>query len=152
VGQAWRIVKESRAVEAFSGEGAVRYGGRWNSRGTRLVYTSSTRALAMLELLVHLNPPIHFRMVVIRVEFPDALVERLPSTALAGGWREAPPPPATKVIGDQWVREARSAVLEPPSVIVPEESNYLLNPAHPQFAQITIGPAELFSLDPRLLT
>ena len=151
MGQAWRIVKDSRASEAFSGEGALRHGGRWNSRGTRLVYASSTRALAALELLVHLNPPVHFRLVVMRIDFDHALVERLPATSLPKRWREEPPPRATQAIGDQWVRESRSPVLELPSVIVPEESNYLFNPAHPQFTKFFIGPPQLFSLDPRLL-
>ncbi|MCB1079902.1 MAG: RES family NAD+ phosphorylase, partial [Verrucomicrobiae bacterium] len=61
------------------------------------------------------------------------------------------PPPSTKDIGDLWVRQARSAVLELPSVIIPTEPNYLLNPSHPDFKKIVIGKAEPFAFDPRLL-
>ena len=147
--QAWRIVKEKHAATAFSGEGARLYGGRWNSPGTSVVYTSGSKALAALESLVHLNPPVIFKYVAIPIDFDDALVEKV--AALPADWTEAPPPPATKDIGDLWVREARSAVLELPSVIIPGEPNYLLNPAHPNFKKISLGKPEPFSFDPRLL-
>ena len=147
--QAWRIVKAKHAATAFSGEGSRLYGGRWNSAGVSLVYTSSTRALAALESLVHLNPPVVFTYAAIPIEFDAALVEKF--TALPPGWTGSPAPPSTRAIGDLWAREARSAVLELPSVIIPGESNYLLNPAHPAFKKIVIGKAEPFSFDPRLL-
>ncbi|MCB1228081.1 MAG: RES family NAD+ phosphorylase [Verrucomicrobiales bacterium] len=147
--QAWRIVKEKHAATAFSGEGARLYGGRGNSAGKSVVYTSGSKALAALESLVHLNPPVIFKYVAIPIEFDDTLVEKV--TELPADWTEEPPPPATKDIGDLWVKEARSAVLELPSVIIPGEPNYLLNPAHPDFKKITIGMPEPFSFDPRLL-
>jgi RES domain-containing protein len=148
--QAWRIVKAKHAGTAFSGEGAAHTGGRWNSRGVRVVYTSSTRSLAALENLVHLNPPILFHYVAFRVRFDSALLEKL-AHSLPDDWREQPPPPSTRALGDRWASEARSAVLEVPSVIIPGEVNYLLNPAHPQFRKIIIGKAEPFAFDPRLL-
>ncbi len=147
--QAWRIVKTKHAATAFSGEGARLYGGRWNSVGTSMVYTSGSKALAALESLVHLNPPVIFKYVAIPIAFDDALVEKV--VALPADWTEEPTPPATTVIGDLWVKEARSAVLELPSVIIPGEPNYLLNPAHPDFKKIVIGNPEPFSFDPRLL-
>ena len=106
-------------------------------------------ALAALESLVHLNPPVVFTYAAIPIEFDAALVEKF--TALPPGWTGSPAPPSTRAIGDLWAREARSAVLELPSVIIPGESNYLLNPAHPAFKKIVIGKAEPFSFDPRLL-
>ncbi len=87
--EAWRIVKEKHAGTAFSGEGAAKTGGRWNSRGVAVVYTSSTKALAALETLVHLNPPMVFKYVVIRIEFEDALVEHAPLKKLSKDWRVA---------------------------------------------------------------
>ena len=152
MGQAWRIVKARHAATAFSGEGASRGGGRWNSRGVWVVYASGTTSLAALETLVHLNPPVLFKHVTFRIEFDDALVEQLDPTALPADWTEEPPPPSTKNIGDRWVIELRSAVLELPSVIIPGEPNYLLNPAHPDFKKIIVGKPEPFSFDPRLLT
>ena len=147
--QAWRMVKEKHAATAFLGEGAWLYGGRWNSAGTRVVYTSGSQALAALESLVHLNPPVIFKYLAIPIEFDDALVEKV--AALPADWTEEPPPPATKAIGDLWVKKARSAVLELPSVIILGEPNYLLNPAHPDFQKIIIGKPQPFSFDPRLL-
>jgi RES domain-containing protein len=148
---AWRIVKEKHATTAFDGEGAWRFGGRWNSQGTRVVYTSGSLSLAALETLVHLNPPVPFRYVALRIQFDTALVETLSVADLPGEWMEEPPPPSTKTIGEQWVKQARSAVLELPSVIIPTESNFLLNPAHPDFKKIKIGKPAPFSWDPRLL-
>ena len=147
--QAWRIVKEKHAAAAFAGEGAGVHGGRWNSPGTGVVYTSGSKALAALESLVHLNPPVIFRYVAILVEFDRAHVETV--AALPVDSRDEPPPPSTKRIGDVWVREARSAVIEVPSVVIRGEPNYLLNPAHPDFREISIGKPEAFSFDPRLL-
>lgn len=149
--RAWRIVKEKHSATAFDGEGARLFGGRWNSRGTRLVYASATLALAALENLVHLNPPVAFKYVAIPIEFDEALVETVAASDLPADWTEEPPPPSTAEIGDLWVKESRSAVLELPSVIIHAEPNYLFNPAHPDFKKIIIGKSQPFSFDPRLL-
>lgn len=148
---AWRIVKERRAATAFSGKGAADYGGRWNSKGVAVVYASSSKSLAALENLVHLNPPVIFRYVAFPVTFDPGWVEVFPSKNLPAGWRLEPPSPATQQIGDRWVNTARSAVLAVPSVIIPGESNFLLNPAHPNFKKIVIGRPEPFAFDARLL-
>ena len=149
--EAWRIIKAQHAVSAFSGRGAADYGGRWNSRSVAVVYASQAKSLAVLESLVHLNPPVPFRYTAFHLEFPAACMERFPLAQLPTDWRTEPPPPATQQIGDQWVRAARSAVLALPSVIIPSEANYMLNPAHPDFTKIIISPAEPFAFDPRLL-
>lgn len=149
--RAWRIVKENHASSAFDGEGAWRFGGRWNSPGTRVVYTSATVALAALESLVHLNPPVAFKYVAIPVDFDQTLVEVVPHADLPADWTGQPPPPSTMGVGDLWVKQARSVVLDLPSVIVQSESNYLLNPQHPDFKKLTFGKPERFSFDPRLL-
>ena len=147
--QAWRIVKERHAATAFDGEGARICGGRWNSVGTRLVYVSGYKALAALETLIHLNPPVVFKYIAFPVEFDESLVEKV--TLLPADWTEEPPPVSTMKIGDLWVKEARSPVLEIPSVIIHSEPNYLINPSHADFKKIVIGKAEPFSFDPRLL-
>ena len=149
--EGWRSVKEKHATTAFTGEGAAKTGGRWNSRGVFLVYTSATKSLAILESLVHLNPPVLFKYVAFPVRFDDALLEIFPVRNLPADWRTEPPPPTTKAIGDDWVKAARSAVLALPSVIT-GDTNYLLNPTHPDFKKITIGKPEPFVFDPRLLT
>jgi RES domain-containing protein len=116
-----------------------------------VVYTSGTKSLAIRESLVHLNPPIRFTYVAISVKFDDGLLEAFPAKELSADWRSEPPPPSTKAIGDAWVKSARTPVLALPSVIT-GETNYLLNPAQPDFKKIRLGKPEAFSFDPRLLT
>ena len=149
--RAWRIVRERHADSAFSGEGAFRVGGRWNSRGTRVVYSSASQALAVLESLVHLNPPVVFRYVSFAIEFDEELVMEVGADLLPANWREQPVPPSTRALGDAWIRSKKSAVLAVPSVVVPGEANYLLNPLHPEFGQVVIHEPVPYAFDSRLL-
>jgi RES domain-containing protein len=148
----WRIVPKERANDAFIGEGARRFGGRWNSVGTAVIYGSESKALAALEQLVHLNPRTPNSYLAFRFRFSDSLAEHFPAKNLPEDWRQEPPPSSTQQIGDLWVRGLRSAVLIVPSIIITAESNLLLNPAHPDFKKITIERPEDFSFDLRLLT
>ena len=148
---AWRIVKASHADRAFTGEGAWHTGGRWNSPGVSMVYASEHKSLAVLEILVHLDPQDALHQLTYRIEFDEALVEHLSRDRLPAGWREEMPARAARELGNAWVRENRSAVLAVPSVIIPEELNYLLNPAHPGFKKISIGKPTPFTFDSRLL-
>jgi len=148
---AWRIVKAAHAATAFDGEGAFRFGGRWNSPGTRVVYCSANLSLAALENLVHLNPPVPFKYAAIGLEFDARVVETVDAESLPVDWTSEPPPPSTMEIGDRWVKGGRSAVLEIPSAIIPGESNFLLNPSHRDFRRITLRKPVAFSFDPRLL-
>jgi RES domain-containing protein len=153
--EAWRITKAADIQNAFSGEGARLYGGRWNSKGTPMVYVASTRSLAMLEILVHVRnapqPANSTPYNLYSVRFDESLLEELSLSQLSSDWDLEPPTRASKSIGDEWVNAARTPVLSVPSVVVPEEANYLLNPAHPLFGRIHIGPPIPYTLDRRLL-
>ena len=148
---AWRITARRDPAGAFDGEGARLFGGRWNRVGTRMVYASEHLSLAALELLVHLDaedaPARLFRF---RCELPDDAVERLPRTRLPRRWREYPAPEATAALGSEWAARGEALALAVPSAVVPEELNYLLNPAHPRFAELALSPGEPFSFDPRV--
>jgi RES domain-containing protein len=147
----WRIVKSRYAVAAFDGEGARLYGGRWNSPGTRMVYTAQSQALAILEILVHLERAgILPSYSLCAAHFEEDLVEALDPEALPDNWRSYPSSSGLRAIGDAWVAEQTSAVLEVPSVIVDDESNYLINPAHPDFFSITTSEPRPFEFDARL--
>lgn len=148
---AWRIVKNRHADTAFTGEGAARFGGRWNSRGVAVVYTSATRSLAALETLVHLNPPVLFSYKIIGIRFREELLEHLSSAQLPADWRAEPPVQSTMRLVDRWAREERSAVLAVPSAVIPAELNYLLNPGHRDFKKIQLGEPEDFAFDARLI-
>jgi RES domain-containing protein len=148
----WRIVKEKFLASAFSGEGAAEFGGRWNLPGTRMAYTSESRSLAALELLVHLNPPVLFKYKAIRIQFGEALVERLSPLELPPEWQAEPPSLLTQRLGSRWASGARSAILAVPSAIIPEETNFLVNPLHADFPRIKIEPAGDFAFDARLIS
>jgi RES domain-containing protein len=145
--RSFRLTSRKHAATAFDGEGARLYGGRWNSEGTPMVYTAETLALATCEWRVHLDawppPP----MVMIPVEFDPALVwepKNLPLT-----WNTVPPSLESAHFGDAWVADKRSVILRVPSAVVPGESNYLINPRHPDFAQLRIGTPSEYLPDPR---
>ena len=149
----WRVVKRTHAATAFDGKAAQRFGGRWNSPGRRAVYASATKSLAVLEVLVHieiLGRPLP-RFVAFTFDVEDRFVDRLPAARLPRHWRAAGGMPATQRIGDEWLGSGHALALAVPSAIVPEESNYLLNPAHPAFGRLRFGRSEPFLLDPRLI-
>lgn len=147
----WRITRESRTATAFDGEGARLYGGRWNSPGTAVVYTAQSESLAALELLVHLQASHLLKSYYsIPAKFDDPLVEVVESAALPDDWKRFPAPVVLQEIGDQWVAEGRSAVLQVPSAVVPTEKNFLINPTHADFTRVTIGLPRPFEFDPRL--
>jgi RES domain-containing protein len=148
----WRIGSIRYADQAFSGEGARLYGGRWNHRGTRVVYTSATLSLAALELFVHLDTDlIPEHLVAVSAEIPsDLRVDELQSGDLPAAWRSYPAPERLQDLGTRWLLEERTAVLSVPSAVVPSERNFLLNPAHRDFARILTHEPRPFRFDPRM--
>ena len=148
---AWRIVRASRAETAFTGEGPWRYGGRWNSPGARVVYVSEHQSTAALEVFANRVPfVLQEKYKAFGLEWPDNLTEIFPAKKLPANWRAFPPPAETKEIGDRWVQERRSAVLALPSAISPADTNFLLNPEHPDFKRIRVASPIDFEFDPRL--
>jgi RES domain-containing protein len=145
------MVPQGRGLDqAFSGEGARLFGGRWNSIGTPVVYTSESIALATLELCVHIDKEVNLKEYrVFPVTFSVDLVKIVDS--LPEGWNYDPILPAPRKIGDDWASENSSPALKVPSVIVPSEYNYILNPKHPDFQDIQIGEVRPFEIDPRLI-
>ena len=149
---AWRIVKTKYLNEAFDGEGARLYGGRWNSPGNRAVYVAEHASQAILEVLVHLESSSALSAYsLVKVEFDESLIEELANEELPPNWRRSPPPLEVQSIGDRWIDEARSVVLKVPSAVLPIESAYLFNPRHPEFESIRISAPMPFSFDKRLL-
>lgn len=139
-------------ANAFDGEGARQNGGRWNSPGTAVVYASETLALALLEVLVRLQAsPLLESYSRFEVTFDEALVRSIEMSDLPDNWRSDPAPSQLKWIGDEWVANQDSAILQVPSAIVSVEGhNYLLNPHHSDFPLITVGPPNPVEFDPRL--
>jgi len=148
----WRLIKREHAAVAFDGEGARRYGGRWNHKGTAVIYTADSMALAALELFIHLGREgLHLSFVYYRVSIPDDLkITRVGPRSLPGDWRKHPAPTSTRDIGSAWAGSQKTAVLQVPSALVPHGYNFLLNPRHRDFARLKISKPEPFGFDQRM--
>jgi RES domain-containing protein len=150
---AYRLTKTRYVDSALSGEGARIAGGRWNHPGVRIVYAAQSVALATLEIMVHLEDyalMIHSYSVV-PLRFPAEIVEPLSPKELYPGWDHPTAGEASKRVGDAWARSGRSAVLAVPSVVVRGETNFLLNPAHPEFGRVEAQAPAGLRVDPRLV-
>jgi RES domain-containing protein len=100
----YRLSGKAHRATAFTGEDARLAGGRWNHKGTRVVYCSESRALAAMELFVNLDPSLTPpELVFIAVDVPDGIITRLDIAALPSGWRAYPAPDAVKDIGTEWI-------------------------------------------------
>lgn len=147
----YRLCAPKHAKSPLDGEGARLFGGRWNPRGHAMVYTSEHLSLAVLEVLVHLEPAqLKPARVAIAVDVPDRDVELLDLDALPKQWRGARAQRALQELGLAWLREGRSLALKVPSAVIPQEHNVLLNPSHPRHPRLTPDTGEPFSFDPRL--
>ncbi|VGO20090.1 RES family NAD+ phosphorylase [Pontiella sulfatireligans] len=149
---AWRLVHKKYMHSAFSGQGARLAGGRWNAEGHAVVYTAGSLSLALLEIIVHLEFKEALKLYkAIPVDIPDSLLQSIDPAKLPDGWSASPPQPCTQFIGNCWMERLSTVALRVPSAIVPNESNYLLNPAHPEFSQIKVGEPIDLPVDPRVL-
>jgi len=136
----------------MGGRGGLFTSGRWHTRGRRVIYASSSLALAALETLVHVDraelPP---DLVQIELDVPDALeIERIDQAALPQGWRRYPAPEALQHLGDEWLERQRTLVLRVPSAVIPEEDNCLVNPAHADARRLAVISTRAFVYDVRL--
>ncbi len=140
----------SRLYAADSGEGAKRFGGRWNLPGTPVIYTSATRSLAALEIIVHYGAiPSEYQVIVIDV--PRSLtIETIELNDLPDGWPDEDSGRETANRGTEWARSLRTAALCVPSAAIRSENNYILNPLHPEFGTIRFDVPKTEHIDKRL--
>jgi RES domain-containing protein len=152
----WRIASDTRDYEAddMSGAGARKTGGRWNEVGLPMVYAASSRALACLETIVHLNAGgLPLNRYLVEIAIPDAVWAAAEIAVLEAivGWDAEPAGRASIAFGTQWAKSQRSALLVVPSVIVPEENNLLINPAHAGAEQVIARKLRKWLYDPRMV-
>lgn len=152
----FRIEREKYLPTTLKGIGAaLSEGFRWNSANTNLVYTAESRALATLEIAVHLDltsdlPTDRFY---VELFIPDEIeILDLPLESLPEDWDSKPPLLETQYIGDDFVLQNQALVLRVPSSIIPQEYNYLINPHHPEIKKIKIISTEKLIFDHRLQT
>jgi RES domain-containing protein len=151
----WRLCRAPYAAEAFNGEGARRFGGRWNSRGVPMVYTSTSLSLAAIELFVHLEPnQTPTDLVYFSAELPEGEPARTiqPSQLAADWWTDEPASDGAtaREMGDGWIRDLTSLALMVPSVPIRSEWNVLINPLHPRMRELRIEAPQPFVFDARM--
>ena len=147
----WRISHKNYASDIFSGEGARRFGGRFNRPGSSVIYCSCTLSLALLEILVQVDDwEFLSSCVYMYADVPKDLVFEAQLDTLPSDWDARPVRSGSQRYGDDWLQSRTSLVLKVPSVILPMESNYLINPDHPAYSEIIRSDVEVLPLDQRL--
>ena len=152
----YRMCREKRAQsleEAFNGVGASKIGGRWNPRGMPATYTSESTSLALLEILVHADlEDLPDDLVCVSAHIPDSVnVYELSISNLPKNWRNIDPAPSSLVtIGKNWIEKGEFLLMSIPSVIIPGERNFIVNPEHIEFSKLSDLKVQSFTIDPRL--
>ena len=148
----FRLCSPQWAPSALSGEGARKYGGRWNSPGHAMVYLGESRALTALELLVHLPSPKSRTKLftLLEIALPANTIETLSPLNLPHDWQASPAQQASMTVGNDWLFSQQSLALRVPSALLREESIILLNPLHPDFKNVRTISQRTFQFDERL--
>lgn len=145
-----------RYAHDIKGLGAKKYGGRWNSKGIAMLYTAPDPATCMIEFMVHIKEPRLFpnNQVLVELSVPDSLAtfKRLTANSLPQNWDSTPGPITLKSLGDKFVERGKHLVLSVPSVPVPKARNYLLNPLHANFKQVSLVEITSYPFEERLMT
>ena len=146
-------LSSSRYAEDLTGRGAELYGGRWNSIGTPVVYTASSRALAMAEVAVHLHiQKVPKDMMMVELYLSEDSITSLPFQELKNNWQMFPYSIQTQQIGDDFVRENRFLVLKVPSAVVNGDFNFLINPRHVELPIVKVVSLSPFRFDSRIFS
>ena len=151
-----RVFRLSKSKYAYdlSGKGAELAGGRWNSKGKAVLYTSQSRALCTAEIAVHTplgNIPTEYEL--IEITLPDTIeVQEIEISSLPSDWKSIPHSHATQKLGDIFLAENKFLVLKVPSAVVQGDFNFLINPSHRSFNEVEITLTEAFDFDARLFS
>lgn len=142
----------NKYAKALNGKGAARSNNRWNSKGTEIIYTSESRALALAEVAVHLSvAAIPSDFVMLEIEIPDNLtIETVRIDSLQEDWDLFPNTSDTQLIGDRFIEHGKLLILKVPSAVVPGDFNFLINPNHKDFKKIKVKTVIDFRIDQRL--
>lgn len=145
----YRITGKAHSSD-LSGTGAAMFGGRWNKKGTPVLYTGESKDIALLETIVHLPPLLSPKLDILTIEIPDDSVFSLDVKQLPSNWKMYPAPVILSEIGEQWIREAKFIAMKVPSSIIHTSYNYILNCRHPEYAKVKLISLQNFEFDSRL--
>ncbi len=150
--EVFRITQEQFADD-LTGNGARLFGGRWNNEGLFALYTSSSRSLALLETLAHTPAKMLgvriYNLITVSIQ-DDMIAEQILISSLPSGWDEPDTRPVTKKLGDKFLRDKKKLLIAVPSVLMPEESNYILNPLHTDMRKVKIINKRRIYFDKRM--
>ena len=146
----YRITKSIHAAE-ISGNGAALFPGRWNKKGTPVLYSGENKEIALLETIVHAPPMIVPDYTLLTIKIPDNSLTELKISSLPSNWFNYPAPSILADIGENWLKLGKSLALKLPSCILPSSSIIILNCVHPSFSKVKIIAQSKFYLDPRLI-
>jgi RES domain-containing protein len=144
-------ISKCEYINDLNGTGAANYPGRWHSKGTYILYTAATPSLALLESVVHISNIAVASYCMICLSVPEESMQEITAQQLPPDWFVNPPPDVLKNLGNRFVRENKYLVLKVPSAIMPEESNFLLNPSHDDFRKISVIYTRNIPIDERFL-
>lgn len=144
-------ITTARYANDLSGRGAEKAGGRWNQKGYPVLYTCQSRALAAMELAVHIAlSTIEHDYKILSIEVPETPVYVFPEEQLPSDWKQFPFPQSTQWVGTQWLSDGEYLIMKVPSVVIEGDFNFLINPLHPLFRDISILESKVFEFDTRL--
>ena len=147
----YRITNRKRALD-IHGTGAALYPGRWNKKGTPVLYTGATKEIALLENIVHVPPLIVPDLDILTIEIPDDSITELKVSDLPLNWSRYPAPIILAEIGNSWILKGETIALRVPSSIIHTSVNYILNCNHKDYKKVKVLEHSHFSFDPRLTT
>ncbi len=146
----YRITKRSQASD-ISGTGAALHPGRWNVKGTPVLYTGENKEIALLENIVHIPPMLVPKLDILKIELPDDSITQLNPEDLPTNWAQFPAPTILSEIGQKWVEEGKTIGLKVPSSIIHSSYNIILNCSHSDYhSQVKIRDQRAFYFDSRL--
>jgi len=145
----YRITKKKRASD-IHGTGAVLYPGRWNKKGTPVLYTGETKDIALLENIVHTPPMFLPDLDILTIEIPDDSITEIKESDLPANWFKYPAPAILAEIGEEWVAKGDTIALKVPSSVIPTSFNYILNCNHKDYHKVKVLDHKQFRFDPRL--
>jgi RES domain-containing protein len=135
----------------LTGRGAAMFGGRWNKKGSPVLYTGENKEIALLETLVHTPSLLIPELDILTLDIPDNSITAIEITDLPKNWAVYPAPVILSEIGERWVREYKTIALKVPSCIIYSAHNYILNCRHPEYSKIRLIDQKKFKFDTRLM-
>ncbi|TVR69525.1 MAG: RES domain-containing protein [Marinilabiliales bacterium] len=145
----YRITGKKYASD-LTGKGAAMFGGRWNKKGSPVLYTGENKEIALLETIVHTPPLLIPALVILTLEIPDDSITTIEIKSLPENWTVYPAPVVLSEIGERWIREGKTIALKVPSCIIHSSHNYILNCRHPEYSRVRLIDQGNFKFDSRL--